>query len=90
MAQFAIHGGWKSVAGLSSLLAFIMLVGYAIAAGDSLGMWPYLTALATIVFGFWSKEDVVAVGGILALSLLMILDILLRVGLLGFNHVKVI
>ena len=90
MAQFAIHGGWKSVAALSSLLAFVMMVTYAIAMDDSLGVWPYLTGLAIVVFGFWSKEDVIAVAGILALSLLLILDILLRIGVLGFNHVKVI
>lgn len=104
MAQFALHGGWKSVAALASLLTFLGLLVFSLAgglagipnddAGDArrvqYGLLLYLTAFAVIVFGFWSKEDVIAVAGIIALSGLMILDILLRVGVLSFNHVHVI
>lgn len=104
MAQFALHGSWKSVAALASLLTFVGLLTFSIAGGlDHLpeddagtskrvtfGLVLYLAAFAVIVFGFWSKEDVLAVLGIIALSLLMILDILLRVGVLSFNHVHVV
>ena len=85
MAQLTIHGSWKSVAALACLMAFVALLAYAIAAGTSLGIWLYALALAAIVFGFWSKEDHVAIGGIMGLSLLVILDVILRIGLLKFN-----
>ena len=104
MAQFAIHGGWKSVAALASIITFTGLLVFALAGGlTSLpdddagtskrvqyGLMLYLVGFAVIFFGFWSKEDVIAVAGITGVSLLMILDILLRIGLLGFNHVHVI
>lgn len=104
MAQFALHGGWKSVAALASLLTFLGLLIFSLAgglagipnddAGDArrvqYGLLLYAAAFAVIVFGFWSKEDVIAILGIVALSALMILDILLRVGVLSFNHVHVI
>lgn len=86
MAQLTIHGTWKSVVALALLLAFVGLVAFAIASGKSLGLWLYLVVLAVIVFGFWSKEDHVAVGGIMGLSLLVILDVLLRIGVLAFNQ----
>lgn len=104
MAQFAMHGGWKSVAALASLTTFVCLLAFTLAGGLShipegevganarvaYGQWLYVSAFALMVFGFWSKEDVLAVAGIIALSLLMILDILLRIGVLGFNHVHVV
>lgn len=104
MAQFAIHGSWKSVAALASLFAFLGLLIYTMAGGLSdlpvndegtskrvtFGLILYGLAFSLMIFGFWSKEDVLAVAGIMAISLLIILDILLRVGVLSFNHVRVI
>jgi hypothetical protein len=104
MAQFALHGGWKSVAALACLLTFLGLLTFSMAGGLAglpddeagtdrrvqFGLILYAVAFATMVFGFWSKEDVIAIAGIIALSGLVILDILLRVGVLSFNHVHVI
>lgn len=104
MAQFAIHGGWKSVAALASLLTFLGLLTFSLAGGLAdlpdnpsgnarrvqYGLVLYVVSFAIIFFGFWSKEDVIAVAGIIALSMLMILDILLRVGVLSYNHIHVI
>lgn len=104
MAQFAVHGGWKSVAALASLLTFLGLLVFALAGGladipdtpagtskrVSYGLALYVVAFAVIFFGFWSKEDVIAISGIIGLSLLLILDILLRVGVLSYNHIHVI
>ena len=104
MAQFAVHGGWKSVAALASLLTFVGLLVFALAGGlagipdtpegtgkrVSYGLALYVVATAVIFFGFWSKEDVIAVTGIVAIAMLLILDILLRVGVLSYNHIHVI
>jgi hypothetical protein len=103
MAQFAIHGTWKSVIALASLFAFIGLLTYALAGGvhqpenpgkdhplPLFGLILYALTIVIIVLGFWSKEDVIAVAGIMALSGLVILDILLRVGVLGYNGVRVL
>jgi hypothetical protein len=104
MAQFALHGGWKSVAALACLLTFLGLLTFSLAGGLAglpddpagnarrvqYGLLLYVIAFATMVFGFWSKEDVLAIAGLTALSGLLILDILLRVGVLSFNHVHVI
>jgi hypothetical protein len=86
MAQLTIHGTWKSIVALACLMAFVALTAYAIAAGVSLGIWLYVMVLATIVFGFWSKEDHLAIGGIMGFALLIVLDVMLRIGLLAFNE----
>lgn len=90
MAQLAYMGDWKSVFALASLLTLFALMGYASIAHVSLGPIIYVIALAVIVLGFWSKEDAIAIGGIVGINLLVILDILLRIGVLGFNGVQVI
>lgn len=105
MAQFGIHGGWKSIAALASLLTFFGLLLYASlmhlgpwhnladptirATTVRLGMILYVLAILAIFFGFWSKEDTIAMGGIVGISLLMVMDVLLRVGMLGFNQLRV-
>jgi hypothetical protein len=86
MAQLTIHGTWKSVVALTMLLSFVGVLAYAMAAGVSMGVWPYLLVILTIAFGFWSKEDHIAIGGIMGFSLLLILDVILRVGILAFNY----
>ncbi len=90
MAQLAIQGNWKSISALASLLTLFALMGYASIAGVSIGVTLYLLAIVVIFLGFWSKEDSVAIGGIIGLNLLIVLDILLRIGVLSFNNVKVI
>lgn len=99
MAQFAVHGTWRSVIALTFLFAFTGLLIYGVAGGfpppegksvSMPGLLLYVLAMCAIGFGFWSKEDTVAMGGIIGLSLLMILDILLRVGVLSYNGVQII
>lgn len=88
MAQLTTHGNWKSIAALASLVALLGLVAYAVVSGESLGIWLYVFSIAAMVFGFWSKEDHLAIGGIVGINLVLILDILLRIGLLGFTECK--
>lgn len=99
MAQFAVHGTWRSVIALASLFAFLGLLAFAVAGGTAdaskdfrltFGLGLYGLCFLVIVFGFWSQEDSVAIGGIIGLSLLMILDILLRVGILSYNGIRVL
>lgn len=99
MAQFAVHGTWRSVFALASLFSFLGLLVFALAGGvappphgsvSMFGILLYVLAFAVIVLGFWSQEDIIAVLGIMALSSLVILDILLRVGVLSYNGVKVL
>lgn len=99
MAHFAVHGTWRSVAAMTALFAFIGLLLYAIVGGfpppphgtlSIYGALLYVLVFLTIGFGFWSKEDVIAVLGIMGLAALIILDILLRVGILSYNGIKVI
>ncbi|MFA5860790.1 MAG: hypothetical protein WDA16_03755 [Candidatus Thermoplasmatota archaeon] len=104
MAHFAVHGTWRGVAALAALFTFTGMLVFALAGGvhptppgptgqhtfPLFGGLMYVAVLAVIVLGFWSKEDVIAVLGIVGLSALVILDILLRIGVLGYNGVKVI
>lgn len=88
MAQLTVHGNWKSIFALASLVAMIGVTVYAVAAHDSVGIWLYVFAILTMFFGFWSKEDHLAVGGIMGLFTILMLDIVLRIGLMGFTECK--
>ncbi|HUR68565.1 MAG TPA: hypothetical protein VM370_04905 [Candidatus Thermoplasmatota archaeon] len=88
MAQMSVHGNWKSILALTSLVTMIGLTIYAVVAHESLGAWLYIFAFAAMVLGFWSKEDHVAIGGIMGIFTILILDIILRIGLLGFTECK--
>lgn len=99
MAHFAVHGTWRSVFALTSLFTFMGLLVYGLAGGAPepnlhalplFGLLLYVLAIAVIALGFWSKEDTIAVLGIIAFALLLILDILFRVGILSYNHVRVL
>lgn len=101
MAQFAIHGNWRSISALSTLMVLFGMMAFAVAGGLThlpldasgvgtrvqFGLGLYLLSFVVIGLGFWSKEDVVAIGGIIALSLLIVLDVLLRIGVLSFNMI---
>ena len=88
MAQMAVHGNWKSIAGLASFVALVGVLVVSMATGESVGIWLYLLSIAAMVFGFWAKEDHIAIGGITGFFLVMILDIILRIGVLGFTECK--
>ena len=88
MAKLAVHGNWKSILGLASFVAMLGVLVIAMVTGDSVGIWLYLLSIAAMVLGFWSKEDHIAIGGIVGLNLVMILDIILRIGVLGFTECK--
>ncbi|MHB8603997.1 MAG: hypothetical protein ACYDCK_01980 [Thermoplasmatota archaeon] len=64
------------------MLATFVAMAYAVIAGVKLGGMIYLAAVATIVLGMASREDAVAVGGVMGLSLLVILDIYKDIGVL--------
>ena len=88
MAQLRIHGNWKSILALTSLVVMIGLLAYSVVAHESLGIWLYVFAFATMILGFMSKEDHIAVLGISGIFLVLILDIILRIGLMGFTECK--
>jgi ABC-type uncharacterized transport system permease subunit len=103
VAEFAVHGTWRSVWALTALFAFVGLVVYSIAGGfpqdpaagathplPLVGLTIYGLAVLTIALGFWSKEDAIAVLGIMGLAALVILDVLLRIGILSYNGVQVL
>jgi hypothetical protein len=88
MAQLGVHGNWKSILALACFVATLGILAYSVVAHESLGMWLYLFSMATMILGFMSKEDHLAVGGITLLFLVVILDIILRIGFLGFTECK--
>lgn len=88
MAKIGVHGNWKSIAALASLVAMLGLLAYSVVAHTSLGMWLYVFAFGAMILGFMSKEDHVAIGGIMGIFLVLILDIILRIGFLGFTECK--
>lgn len=99
MAQFAVHGTWRSVAALVSLFVFLGLMVFGIAGGfpttphgglSLYGLGLYVLSIVVITLGFWSKEDTIAVLGIMGLSALVVLDVLLRIGLLSYNGIRVL
>lgn len=90
MARLADMSSWRSVFALASLLTFYALMAYASIATISLGGTIYILAILVITLGFWSQEDSIAIGGIAGISLLVILDVLLRIGVLGFNGIRII
>ena len=99
MAQFAIHGNWRSISALTVLFVFLGLLAFAVAGGletipvneqgvakrVQFGLGLYVLSFLVIGLGMWSKEDHIAVTGIIGLNLLIILDIILRIGVLSFN-----
>lgn len=88
MAQVGVHGNWKSILALASLVATVGLLAYSVVTHESLGIWLYFFSMAAMILGFWSKEDHIAVGGISMIFLVLILDIILRIGVLGFTECK--
>lgn len=99
MAQFAVHGTSRSVLALAALFSFVGLLVFGLAGGfpkpaphalPVFGLLLYVLAIVVIALGFWSKEDIVAILGIMALAGLVILDVLLRVGVLSYNGLRVL
>lgn len=88
MAQMMVHGNWKSIFALASFVTLLGLLTFALVTHTSLGIWLYVFALLSMILGFMSKEDHIAIGGISGLFLVLILDIILRIGVLGFTECK--
>lgn len=88
MAQFGIQRKAGSMVALLSLLALLALLGYAMvnyAAGThvQLGYTIYLLSIFVIVAGIVTKEDTIAIGGVMLLNLIVILDIVYYIGVIG-------
>jgi len=83
MAQFGIQRKARSVTALVALLAVIALMAYAVAAGVQLGWSIYILTLFTMVLAWFAKEDSIVVGGVMLLSLLVMLDVTLYIGIIG-------
>lgn len=90
MARVFSGGRPVAILGLLALVIFFLLLAYgAYAAGYEgragevkLGASIYLLCLGTMVLGFASREDAVAIGAVIGLNILVILDIALRIGVL--------
>lgn len=83
MAQFAVQRSVASWLALITVLVYLALIAFAVATSTKLGGILYLLGLAAIIMGFWTKEDNVAILGVMGISFVVILDILLHIGLLG-------
>lgn len=83
MAQFAVERSVMSVVAFGVMLLFGALIIFATATSTKLGGMLYLVGLAAIVMGFWTKEDSAAIGGVIGICFVVILDIIAHIGLLG-------
>lgn len=63
-------------------VSFVGLLVYGVWTGENLGRFVYVVGLAALVAGFSSREDAVAMGSIVLLNLLVMLDIYMGIGLL--------
>ncbi len=82
MAELALNPQPSSYVALALLVSFIGLLVYGVVWSVSLGPLVYLVAVATVVAGFVSDEDAVVMGAVMLFSLLVILDIALKIGVL--------
>lgn len=88
MARVFSSGRPVAVLGLLSLIIFFLLLGYGVYAAAvldktvKLGVLIYLLCIGTMILGFASREDSVAIGAVVGLNLLVILDIALRIGVI--------
>ncbi|MHB8586790.1 MAG: hypothetical protein ACYDDF_13265 [Thermoplasmatota archaeon] len=88
MAKLDLGGRPVSILAVLALIAFLLLITYGIytagilGQGVQLGPLVYVIGIGVVILGFASREDAVAVGGIMGLNLLVILDIALRIGIL--------
>ena len=82
MARSHITSSWKAVAAFLVFVLFAVALFYASLTRQRLGGLLYVLAVAAIGLGMWSKEDGTAIGGIIGLKLLVVLDIALRIGIL--------
>lgn len=88
MARVFVGGRPVAILGLIALVIFFLLMGYATYAAGfldetiHLGPLIYLLCIGAMVLGFASREDAVAIGAVIGLNILVILDIALRIGVL--------
>jgi hypothetical protein len=82
MAKLAPDQRPLSILAAIAFFAFALLLIYATATHVKLGWSIYAIGLVATILGFASREDAFAVGGIIGLNLLVILDIVLRIGVL--------
>lgn len=82
MARSHVTSSWKAVAAFLVFVLFAVALFYAALTRERLGGLLYVLAVAAIGLGMWSKQDSAAIGGIIGLNLLVVLDIALRIGIL--------
>lgn len=87
MAQFAIQRKAESVIALLGLVSVLLMIGYAVIAHAHLGWAPYLLSLATAVVAWIAKEDSIVIAIVMVLSILVMLDVTLYIGVIGpYGH----
>jgi hypothetical protein len=82
MADPALSNRPASYVALGLFVSFVGLIVYGVYRHVNLGMLIYGVGLASFVLGFFSKEDAIAMGSIVLLNLLVMLDIFMGIGLL--------
>lgn len=82
MARFHITSNWRATFAFAVFLVFAVTLLFAAFAQTRLGPLLYVLCLASIGLGFWAREDNAAMGGVIGLNLLVMLDVVLRIGIL--------
>lgn len=73
---------WRSTSAFLVLVLFAMALFYAAVTRERVGGLLYVLGLAAVALGLWAKQDASAVGGIVGLNIVLVLDIAMRVGIL--------
>ncbi|HVL49316.1 MAG TPA: hypothetical protein VM889_12215 [Candidatus Thermoplasmatota archaeon] len=83
MARFATLSEPKAVLAWSALVAFLVIVLLAGVTQREVGGWPYALGLLAFVGGIAAREDSIPMLALIGLCIFSMLDIVLRVGILG-------
>lgn len=82
MADPSLYNRPASYVALGLFVSFLGLILYGVYQGVNLGELIYVVGIASFAVGFFAKEDAIAMGSIVLLNLLVMLDIFMGIGLL--------
>lgn len=82
MAGTHVTSNWRSTSAVLVLVLFAVVTFYAAVTHTRVGLPLYLIGILATGLGFWARQDAAAVGGILGLNLVLMLDIAIRIGIL--------
>lgn len=82
MANLELRAHPVSYMAAGLFVSFVGLILFGVYQGVNLGKLIYAVGVGSFVVGFYAKEDAIAMGSIVLLNLLVILDIFMGIGLL--------